>query len=83
LPVPVAGDTVTHAAFDVTDTAVFVVSATDVEAPAAGGAHDDPDRVSVGATPACVTDRVCVTTGVPDVVVKVTVAVRAAMAVFA
>jgi len=58
LPVPVAGDTVTHAAFDVTVTDVFDVTATAVAAPAAGGAHEDPDNVSVGGTPACVTARV-------------------------
>jgi len=48
LPVPVAGDTVTHAAFDVTVTDVFEVTVTEVEPPASGAAHDDPDKVNVG-----------------------------------
>jgi len=84
LPVPVAGDTVSHAAFDVTDTAVFDVTATAVEPPASGAAHDAADKVNVGATcPGWDTVKVRVTTGEPEVVVNVTVAVRAAVAVFA
>jgi len=58
LPVPVAGDTLTQAAFDDTVTEVFDVTATEVEPPAAGGAHDAPDKVSVGATPTWVTNSV-------------------------
>ena len=85
-PLPDVRDKDTHAALDDTDHDVFDVTATDVVAPAAGGAHDEPDNVSVGAaaaTPACETDTVRVTAGDPEVVVKVTVAVRADVDVFA
>jgi len=86
LPVPVAGDTLTHAAFDDTDTDVFDVTATAAEPPATGAAHADAEMVNAGgcgAAPTWETTRVRVTAGVPAVDVKVSVAVRAVVAVFA
>jgi len=82
--VPEAGDTLTHAAVDDTDHDVFEVTSAVAEAPAATGSHQFPDKVRLGATsPGCDTASVRVTPGVPEVVVKVTVADRAAADVFA
>jgi len=77
---------VTHAAFEDADHVVFDVTFTDVDAPAATGAHDVDDRVNVGAA---TTDVGCVMVtdaeeaGLPMVLVNVTTPVRAAAVLLA
>ena len=84
---PEVGLTVNQAASDDNDHDVFDVTDTDVDPAEADGTDqlDTPtvnDGVTV-ATPGCVTDTVRVTCGVPLVVVNVTVADRADVAVLA
>ena len=86
LPEPEAGLRANHEAFEAADQATFEVTDTEVESAEADGT-DQLDRLKVNdgvtAAPGCVTDTVRVTGGVPDVVVTVTVAVRADVAVLA
>ena len=62
---------------------VFEVTEVDVDAPAVAGDHDDKPRLNAGLVPACDTVIVLVCVGVPEVVVKVSVAERVDVAVFA
>ena len=86
LPLPVAGEIVTHVAFELALHVTFDVTVTGDDADDADGTdHDEVLSVNAGVTaaPGCVTDTVRVTAGVPDVVVNVMVAVRDAVVVFA
>jgi len=85
--VPDVADTLTHAAFDDTDQEVFDVTATAAGPPATGAAQADADKVNVGAGSTTdvgwvmVTDAVAA--GLPTVLVKVTIPLRAAVVVLA
>jgi len=56
--------------------AALLVNVTDVESCVASADQDDCDSVKIGATPSWKTAAFSVATGVPDVDVKVTYAVR-------
>jgi len=84
LPEPVAGPTVNQVALEVALQVVLAVTDTAAtEDEADGIVQLTALSVNDGAvlTPGCVTVTVCVTDGLPLVVVKVSVAVRAAAAV--
>ena len=83
LPLPELVLVVNQPADDDTLQVVFDASDVEVDPPPAAGDHEDEPRVSAGATPACDTDIVLVCAGLPLVVVNVSVAERAPVAVFA